>query len=158
MRIMAAPPASFTIWPFAILPTMPLSQRTTFPFTSRPLSAPSPHKDEFERRPAPANTSGSCFSGCLLFFCREMDWPSYTAPFPSFAVATSILSKLVAPTVRIHGASFDNVLLVGPKLPAEQLTNIPFSMAANEPTAIMSSKSGVPGSSPMDMDITSTPS
>ena len=32
----------------------------------------------------------------------------------------------LAPTVRIHGASLDSLVLKGPEFPAEQLTKIPF--------------------------------
>ncbi|KAJ9549982.1 hypothetical protein OSB04_022525 [Centaurea solstitialis] len=50
---------------------------------------------------------------------------------PRLTVVLIFLSKLLAPTVRIHGASFDSRALKGPELPAEQLTKIPFCMAVN---------------------------
>ncbi|KAF4403978.1 hypothetical protein G4B88_014434 [Cannabis sativa] len=64
---------------------------------------------------------------------------------------------VLAPTVRIQGASLDKVLLKGPEFPAEQLTNIPFWIAANEPIAMLSLKSVV-GSIPREIESTSTPS
>ncbi|GJX78968.1 hypothetical protein Tco_0327117 [Tanacetum coccineum] len=45
-------------------------------------------------------------------------------------VVLIFLSMLLTPTVRIHGASFESVDLEGPELPAEQVTNIPFCIAA----------------------------
>ncbi|KHG16057.1 hypothetical protein F383_20744 [Gossypium arboreum] len=64
---------------------------------------------------------------------------------------------VLAPTVRSHGASFDNVVLEGPEFPAEQLTNIPFFIAANPPMAMLSWKKGT-ASSPRESESTSTPS
>ncbi|KAG5588892.1 hypothetical protein H5410_039406 [Solanum commersonii] len=55
--------------------------------------------------------------------------PSNNCWFPSLTVALSFLSIVLAPTVRIHGASFDKVLSYGPLLPAEQLTRIPLCAA-----------------------------
>ncbi|KAI9401372.1 hypothetical protein POPTR_001G113533v4 [Populus trichocarpa] len=94
---------------------------------------------------------GSCYVG------KERNSPSICSPFPSFAVATILLSRVLAPTVRIHGASLDNVMLKGPEFPAAQLTNIPFCMAANEPMETLSSKNGTE-SPPRESESTSTPS
>jgi hypothetical protein len=45
---------------------------------------------------------------------------------------------VLAATVSIHGASFVSVIGPGPALPAEMLTNTPFSTAPNVPIATMS--------------------
>ncbi|KAJ0915037.1 hypothetical protein HanPSC8_Chr06g0245381 [Helianthus annuus] len=64
---------------------------------------------------------------------------------------------VLAPTVSIHGASFDNELPKGPPLPAAKLTKIPFCMALNAAIAVESSWNGnVPP--PSEIDITLTPS
>ncbi|GJR26328.1 hypothetical protein Tco_1102560 [Tanacetum coccineum] len=49
-----------------------------------------------------------------------------------------LLSVLLAPTIRIDGAPFDNDLLEGLKLPAEQPTDIPAFMTVETPIAIES--------------------
>ena len=42
-----------------------------------------------------------------------------------------LLSKVLAATVRLHGASFESVKWVGPLFPAEQLTKILFLIASS---------------------------
>ncbi|KAI4367928.1 hypothetical protein MLD38_016551 [Melastoma candidum] len=64
--------------------------------------------------------------------------PSNAILFPSFAVATTFLSMVLAHTGRIHGASFITLVWKGPKSPAEQLANMPLRTAANVPAAIVS--------------------
>ncbi|WVZ11839.1 hypothetical protein V8G54_016369 [Vigna mungo] len=88
----------------------------------------------------------------------KRDSPSNSCPFPSCAVATILLSTLLAPTVRIQGAPFTKEPGKGPEFPAAQLTKIPFCIAANPAIAMLSSKKGGASFRPRDIDITSTPS
>ncbi|KAL0550242.1 hypothetical protein IC582_014746 [Cucumis melo] len=67
------------------------------------------------------------------------------------------LSVVLAPTVRIHGDTFDTVPGVGPTFPAEETTTIPRSTAWNAPTESASLKNSL-GSPPTEIEITSTPS
>ncbi|WVZ10286.1 hypothetical protein V8G54_014816 [Vigna mungo] len=103
MRIMAVPPALLTSSPLAILAIPPpLSHKTILPLKSTSFKDPLAHK-------------AAC---CLPFFPAyvrnsgvgeksegwKTDSPSNSCPFPSLAVATMLLSILLAPTVRIQGA------------------------------------------------------
>ncbi|KAG5588893.1 hypothetical protein H5410_039407 [Solanum commersonii] len=69
------------------------------------------------------------------------DSPTNRFWFPSITVALSSLSIVLAPTVRIHGASFDMIPLDGPSLLAEQLTRIPLFAALYAPSG-----GGIPSS------------
>ena len=136
----------------------PISQKTILPFTSIPNLPKLPHHIKrnstylsSQHKQEVILLKGSCYVG------KERNSPSICSPFPRFAVATILLSRVLAPTVRIHGASLDNVMLKGPEFPAAQLTNIPFCMAANEPMETLSSKNGTE-SPPRESESTSTPS
>jgi hypothetical protein len=72
----------------------------------------------------------------------KTDSPSNSSPFPITAVATMLLSIVLAPTVRIHGAPLTKDPSEGPEFPAAQLTKIPFWVAANAPMAVLSLKNG----------------
>nr|GMD94982.1 hypothetical protein CR513_13785 [Ipomoea batatas] len=56
---------------------------------------------------APGYTKGNKVGGKLSTW--KADSPDNCSPFPSTAVAFMVLSIVLAPTVRIHGASFDKV-------------------------------------------------
>ncbi|CAO2823158.1 unnamed protein product [Amaranthus hypochondriacus] len=83
--------------------------------------------------------------------------PVIFLPLPKEAKAGKSRSKVPAPTVIIHGAVLANEALVGPLFPAEQETNIPFSIAEKAPTAIVSRKYGA-DPPPNERERTSTPS
>nr|GLL49289.1 hypothetical protein CR513_13785 [Ipomoea trifida] len=106
-EIMAAPPASFTVFPLSTLAIPPpLSHNTTFPFTSLLSNDPGPHRAASSSF-APGYTKGSKVGGKLWTW--KADSPDNCSPFPSTAVALIVRSIVLAPTVRIHGASFDKV-------------------------------------------------
>nr|GMD99807.1 hypothetical protein CR513_13785 [Ipomoea batatas] len=106
-RIMAAPPASFTVFPLSTLAIPPpLSHNTTFPFTSVLANEPGPHRAASSSF-APGYIKGNKVGGKLWTW--KADSPDNCSPFPSTAVAFMVLSIVLAPTVRIHGASLDKV-------------------------------------------------
>ncbi|RDY02715.1 hypothetical protein CR513_13785, partial [Mucuna pruriens] len=124
-RIIATPPAFRTSCPFTTLGTFPpMSHNTTFPLTSTFFKDPGRQNAEELFPFEPAYKSGNKLGEKSLGW--NNDSPSYSAPFPSTADAAIFLSIVLAPTVRIHGASFERVLYSGPAFAAEQLTKTPF--------------------------------
>ncbi|RWW53607.1 hypothetical protein BHE74_00039898 [Ensete ventricosum] len=74
----------------------------------------------------------------------KMKWEfmesTVTLLLPKTTSAGKSRSKVLAPTVRIHGATFVTVELSGPELPAGQTTVIPFFTAWNAPMSSEFSK------------------
>ncbi|WVZ11076.1 hypothetical protein V8G54_015606 [Vigna mungo] len=122
---MAAPPACRTTCPLATLGNPPpMSQTTTFPSTSTSSKESGKQKPELRFPFAPGYTSGNSVGEKSWGWNK--DSPVYSAPFPSTADAAIFLSIVLAPTVRIHGASLERVAYSGPEFAAEQLTKTPF--------------------------------
>nr|GLL42742.1 hypothetical protein Ahy_A08g038926 [Ipomoea trifida] len=71
--------------------------------------------------------------------------------------ALPLIPLVLAPTVLIHGDSFETELATGPLFPAAATTAMPCSVARKLPMAMVSSKMGT-GKPPRERERTSTPS